>query len=138
MKQFALTIKPHWAYSIFHLGKDIENRSWALPEKYEGQRVWIRSGKTSTKKELSEFYDFLDEIEILHSPYGMVNFPRGAIVGFVEFSVMPYHLARETKWHMEDHNAWKISNAVLLPEPIPAKGKLGFWDCTNLVEAHYD
>jgi hypothetical protein len=42
--------------------------------------------------------------------------------------------ARESVWHMEDFNGWKISNPVLLSTPIPAKGKLGFWDCTELVK----
>ena len=25
----ALSLRPHWAYAIFHLGKDIENRTWS-------------------------------------------------------------------------------------------------------------
>jgi len=134
MAEYAITIKPHWADSIFHLWKYVENRSWALLKKYECRRIWIHSGKTTTNKEIVDYWDYLKEIDAM--PNRLMNFsdfPRGAIVGSLKFSAMPYHLAMEEDWHMEDHNAWAISDAVLLPEPIPAKGKLGFWDWTELI-----
>jgi hypothetical protein len=42
----AITIKQPWASLIVHGIKDIENRTWACPEKYIGHRVLIHaSGK---------------------------------------------------------------------------------------------
>lgn len=134
MKEVAITIKPHWAYAIFHLGKDIENRTWALPEKYEGQRVWIHSGAKATTKESADFYDYLKEIGVfpqLLSKFSRPSgFPHGAIVGSVELEKG----ANSATWAMPDHYWWHIKNKILLPEPIPAKGKLSFWDCTKLVQ----
>ena len=132
-KQVAITIKPHWAYSIFHLGKPVENRTWNLPEKYEGQRVWIHSGSsTMSSKEAVAFWDYLKGIHAMPDfLISLSDFPRGAIVGSVEFE----RGDNSSKWAMPDHYWWHIKNKILLPEPIPAKGKLSFWDCTNLVEA---
>ena len=42
----AITIKQPWASLIIHGFKNIENRTWACPEKYIGHRVLIHaSGK---------------------------------------------------------------------------------------------
>lgn len=40
----AITIKQPWASLIVHGIKDIENRSWACPKKYLGERVLIHAG----------------------------------------------------------------------------------------------
>lgn len=130
-KQVAITIKQPWVYSIFYLGKDIENRSWALPEKYEGQRVWIHAAKNCSLLELAAFYEFADSIGVTNAPFDISQLPFGVIVGSVKFS---NELTHRSKWMMPSFRYWKISDAVLLSKPIPAKGKLGFWDCTNLVE----
>ena len=39
----AISIKQPWAYLIVYGIKDIENRTWACPKKYIGQRVLIHS-----------------------------------------------------------------------------------------------
>jgi len=36
-----LTVKQPWAYLLCAGIKDIENRTWKLPEKYRGERVLI-------------------------------------------------------------------------------------------------
>ena len=134
MTEYAITLKPHWAYAVFHLGKDIENRSWRLPQKYENRRIWIHSSANASKKEYNKYLNFLEDKKINFLPFDDLFFPCSAIVGSVEFNHCPYISARESVWHMEDFNGWKITNPVLLPTPISAKGKLGFWDCTELVK----
>ena len=39
----ALSVKQPWTYLICAGFKDIENRTWKLPEKYKGQRVLIQA-----------------------------------------------------------------------------------------------
>jgi hypothetical protein len=29
---YAITLRPQWAYAVARLGKDVENRTWPLPE----------------------------------------------------------------------------------------------------------
>ena len=40
----ALTLRPVWAYSVAHLGKRIENRTWEPPDSIRGQRIAIHAG----------------------------------------------------------------------------------------------
>lgn len=41
MKHKVLSVKQPWSFLICSGIKDIENRSWKLPEKYKGERVLI-------------------------------------------------------------------------------------------------
>lgn len=34
----------------------------------------------------------------------------------------------ESVWAMPDHFHFTLANAIRFPQPIPAKGKLGFWE----------
>jgi len=40
----ALTMEGPWAWSIFHLGRNVENRSWEPPESFIGQWIAIHAG----------------------------------------------------------------------------------------------
>ena len=40
----ALTLKPHWAHGVAHLGKRIENRSRRIPRHLVGSRIAIHAG----------------------------------------------------------------------------------------------
>ena len=42
-----LTVKQPWAYLLCAGIKDIENRTWKLPEKYRGERVLIHASGTT-------------------------------------------------------------------------------------------
>ena len=41
----ALSIQQPWADLILFGGKDIENRTWPLPDKMRGQRIYVHAGK---------------------------------------------------------------------------------------------
>ena len=40
----AITLWPEWVWAIFHLGKGVENRTWAPPRKLMGQRIALHAG----------------------------------------------------------------------------------------------
>lgn len=41
----ALTLWPEWAWSIMHLGKDVENRTWHPPRSICGKRIALHAGR---------------------------------------------------------------------------------------------
>lgn len=41
----AITLWPEWAWAILHLGKDIENRGYPLPESLIGKWIGLHAGK---------------------------------------------------------------------------------------------
>jgi hypothetical protein len=45
----ALTLKPHWAHAVTHLGKRCENRSRPIPPALLGQRIAIHAGAALPK-----------------------------------------------------------------------------------------
>lgn len=42
----ALTLWPEWAWSVCHLGNDVENRGYPIPDKLVGHRIGIHAGVT--------------------------------------------------------------------------------------------
>lgn len=144
-----LSYKNPWGYLVAAGIKDIENRTWKLPEKHKGQRVLIHvSAKPVPMKHESDVFTYaqwwqgltLDQ-RILMQSNSLVN---GAIIGSVEFvdcvinhpSIWAEHWVTKP-WHngvrggthdVQCHN-WVLANPVLFAKPITnVKGKLSFWD----------
>lgn len=67
----AITIKQPWASLIVHGIKDIENRTWACPKKYIGQRVFFEREKECG-------FHTITEIDC----YGHVTFDGGEAIMF--------------------------------------------------------
>ena len=116
----AITIKQPWAFLIVHGIKDIENRTWACPWKYIGHRVLIHASEKPvemrnpnsvfTKAQWNSLpIEFQRKIICAE---GIVN---SAIIGSVE--IIGCSINPPSKW---------------APEPIPAKGKLSFWEYPNI------
>lgn len=87
MKHKVLTVKQPWAYLICSGIKPIENRSWKLPEKYNGERVLIHAGKSR----MGSLFDCLtnEQLELVNDKLGYnydfeKTFIKGAIIGSVE------------------------------------------------------
>lgn len=61
----ALTLWPEWAWSIMHLGKDVENRTWHPPKNILGQRIALHAGRKVGRryepfvKGALPYYDFV-------------------------------------------------------------------------------
>ena len=127
----AITIKQPFATLIVDGVKDVENRSWVLPNKYIGERVLIHASKS---KDIFKPKHFLDHDQILHlcdlgyenKKKTAENFPLGAILGSVVITGCVTD--SESVWAMPDHFHFTLAHAVRFPQPIPATGKLGFWE----------
>ncbi len=129
-----LSIKQPWASLIIEFGKNMENRSWvrsylgplviaasAAPDTYrEGITYTVEAALSKTK--LREF----------NRRWDADDFPLGKILGIVD--LVDY-------WGPNDRNPspWadntlggvyqlELDNPRKLAKPIPAKGRLGFWD----------
>lgn len=141
----AISIKQPWASLIVHGIKDIENRSWKCPEKYIGQRVLIHSGAKIAdfkinKKQFAEIEKcgYGKTFGIITSMIKSDDFNPyiyfSAIIGSVEIAdCVQYHPSIwAEQWTKKDgidipiYN-WVLANPILFPTPIPAKGKLSFW-----------
>ncbi len=157
-----LSVKQPWAYLLCSGIKDIENRTWKLPERYKGKRVLIHaSGKPWTWNQVYNYIDKLDngsgEIFNTLNKEGLgINFlttlETYAIIGSVIFAdcVINHPSVWAEKntnkwvgekasihelWYGEKliHN-WVAESPILFEKPITdVKGKLGFWDYPNIL-----
>lgn len=144
-----ITIKQPWAFLICSGVKDIENRTWAT--KVRGRVLVHASVKPIKFKFDIEGQATAKEIQI----YSVLNHCEennlfGAIIGSVEIvdcvvnhpSIWAEHWVTKA-WHngvrggtcdVQCYN-WVLKNPIMFPEPIPAKGKLSFWEYTNILAA---
>jgi len=138
----ALTIRQPWA-SLFALGvKQMETRSWDT--KYRGP-VAIHAGLAMPSRigQRVTFGDFEVERDksglLLRGPYlpWPYRLPMGAVVAvgdlFQTRSTMSGgHAPSDRERSLGDHSpgrfAWSITSMSRLPQPIPAKGRQGFWN----------
>ena len=140
-----LTVKQPWAYLICSGIKDIENRSWKLPEKYKGERVLIHaSAKADDIKLAIDGQATVEEIQLLSAlNYCDENELYSAIIGsvrFVDCTFNHHSIWAEksegiaTGGHVINVNKpiiwnWVVADPVLFDRPIlNVKGKLSFWD----------
>lgn len=130
----AITIKQPWASLIVHGIKDIENRTWQCPKKYIGQRVLIhagvdkRGGWTLNHDQAGALYR---SKSILHST-DFDDLPFGSIIGSVE--IVDCVQNHPSVWAEKGVYNWVLANSILFTNPIPAKGKLSFWDYLDVIE----
>lgn len=127
----AITIKQPWASLIVHGIKDIENRSWRTD--FRG-RVLIHS---SAKGDIAKFGCLQpnQRLKVLNTPMGRIGFkdlPFGSIIGSVE--IVDCVQNHPSIWADKGVYNWVLANPVLFKKPIPAKGRLSFWEYDNLSE----
>ncbi|MFE9372298.1 hypothetical protein ACFYM2_21360 [Streptomyces sp. NPDC006711] len=119
----ALTIKQPWAGAIVHQTKRVENRTWKLPARMHGARILIHAGAQRNR---------------WATVYGPHLDVYGAIVGAA--TLTGCHFASDadiccSEWAFPSTYHWTLDDVVALPEPVPAKGALGFWTPTEDVLA---
>ena len=125
----AITIKQPWANLIVHDIKGIENRTWKT--NYRG-KVLVHAGADEkldkmpldivfTESQLNELLKHFTENELCKRT-GLY----GKIIGSVEIvdcvQNHPSIWAEKNVWN------WVLANPIMFPKPIPAKGKLSFWE----------
>lgn len=144
-----ITIKQPWASLIIEGIKDIENRTW--PTKFRG-RVLIHSG---VKIDQSYFTEKIWDIPLDVQKNGreaiLRGMPIGSIIGSVE--IVDCVVNHPSIWAEPEYDTickvggcgsprcdgcdklktiktynWVLANPIKFPEPIPAKGKLSFWE----------
>ena len=141
MKHKVLSVKQPWAFLICSGIKDIENRTWKLPEKYKGERVLLHASahiRKSTKDLLNkeQFDVILGLSDLNKEKYFDGRQVEHAIIGAVKFSDCvvnhPSIWAEHSRgWPSDPKHIynWVVSDAILFDKPIlNVKGKLGFWD----------
>ena len=136
----ALTVKQPWASLIVTGVKDIENRTWKT--NFRG-RLLIHAGKHIPFK----------EIDLLVRQRGIScwqegTYPEGAIIGSVE--IVGCVINHSSIWAEKSNDYspaypngvpaiygnkkyppiynWVLANPIMFEKPIPAKGKLSFWE----------
>lgn len=124
----AISIRQPWAYCILHLGKDVENRTWNLPEKYIGKDILLHTGKGVNAKAVEQLRAIGFVIpDVL---------PTGGIVGTLNFS----GCIRDSlsPWAHLDCENWEILKAKALPF-FACLGRLNFFKVDypfSLEESH--
>ena len=142
----AISIKQPYASLIVEGIKDIENRTWKCPEKYIGQRVFIHASSAKSEHIIRRVLNDSQQSEFIkrfgHSGLDFLE-PKGVIIGSVEIvdcvinhpsiwaektdEPFEYYTCEEEFGYCTTCN-WVLANPIKFPKPIPAKGKLGFWE----------
>ena len=149
----AITIRQPWASLIAEGIKDIENRTWTT--KFRG-RVLIHSSCAKFVNDLHLLLDYPQILDVVDKKKEVEIFGsyliKGSIIGSVEVidcvlnhsSIWAEHTAKkETRKNKAGvifvdeievpvYN-WVLANPIIFLEPIPAKGKLSFWDYPNIL-----
>jgi hypothetical protein len=118
-----VTIKQPWAYAIIHLGKDIENRSWA--PKYRGPLL-IHAGASMRACDFERVCAYAEE-DGLPVPQRK-DMLLGGIIGRVNL-VKVVEKSR-SKWFGGPYG-WVLENPQPLPF-YPLKGRLGLFEVEGL------
>jgi len=141
----AITVKQPWASLICSGIKDIENRTWKT--NFRG-RVLIHAGK-GKQYSIHQLLS-IDQKRAFEKAVGYEYdfnkmFPKGAIIGSVEIVGCiinhPSIWAEKTEGVTDINTGefipkrnpkaiynWVLANPIKFPEPLPAKGKLSFWE----------
>ena len=127
----AITIKQPWASLIVHGIKDVENRTWPCPKKYIGERVLIHSSIKPDKEPYMIFNDAqaesIDSCIIDVCGYYQQT---GLILGSVR--IIDCVVNHPSVWAEQGVYNWVLDEPILFEKPISAKGKLSFWDYSDI------
>lgn len=139
----AITIKQPWASLIVSGVKDIENRTWNTH--FRG-RILVHASLDNILKRVEFFDDILSCEQIRNITQKGKNteifgshLPVKAIIGSVEIvdCVINHPSIWANKTNIMRGDApiynWVLANPIEFPEPIPIKGRLGFWDYPNIL-----
>ncbi len=129
-----LTVRQPWAWAIVHGGKDVENRVRSLGP-YRGtvaihvSQTPVRAGDdawwVAHEAGMDTARDAGDDLHLGH------------VIGVVDLvdvhpdcteHIEAYgHTPTCSPWAMAGHHHLTLANPLPLPEPIPARGRLGLW-----------
>jgi hypothetical protein len=129
----ALTVTPEWAWAIFHLGKDIENRNWRWPaERYPlPKRILIPTSQRVQADDYLFCEGCVYQLTRRHLP-PIDELVCGSIIGAVTITAC---VTDSNSLWFGGRYGFVLEDRKLLPRAIPCKGKLGPWTVSNDVES---
>ncbi len=116
---FALSVRPYWAYAIFHLGKDIENRNWS--SELRG-RILIHSSNRFSNSGFDRFNHLIETLG--YHPISKEDLIFGAIIGSVEIADCTKE--SQSPWFVGQFG-FTLSSPERFRYPIATTGLSGFW-----------
>jgi hypothetical protein len=130
----ALSVRAPWPYFIMCGGKDIENRGLRFPRKVRG-RVLIHQSKWWNEDEVRYDVDIALDMQaqatgVRHGlAWGLLKAWCGCIIGSVE--IVDCVTESKSPWFVGDVGL-VLRNPISLPQLIPYKGMLGFFEVPNI------
>jgi hypothetical protein len=134
----ALSIKQPWADWVLGKNlpigiqpKDIENRS--RKTNFRGE-FYIHASQKFADDAFQWFRDTFKVQPIIDR----TKYTTGAIIGKSELHDVEWsgEAGKLSGWEMHPFYLWYLNtDAIKIIEPIPAKGFLGFWDCSKYIES---
>ena len=123
----ALSIRQPWADAILYGGKRVENRNWA-GSKFRG-RCLIHAAKGCTHEEHQEARVFMRQRGIAWRPPPISELRRGFLIGVAEVvGVVGVGGVGSQDPYWTGGFALELDHVQPLREPIPYKGKRGFFE----------
>ena len=119
----ALSIRQPWAWLIVNGHKDIENRTWST--RFRG-RVYIHAGRRVVPDDFPEQREYLRQSGIVLPPDMLL----GAIVG--EATITDCVSASDSPWFCGPYG-FLLVDAIAYPEPVPYRGRLGFFQVDDVL-----
>jgi hypothetical protein len=129
----ALTITPEWAWAIFHVGKDVENRGWPWPAKRLPlpKRVLIHTSQQARPDDYLFCEGCVFQVTGRHLP-PIDELVCGSIIGAVTITAC---VTRSESLWFGGRYGFVLEEHKLLPRPIACKGQLGPWTVSSDVES---
>jgi hypothetical protein len=118
-----LSVKNPWAYLIMHHGKDIENRTYKT--NFRGEVLIHASLKSACFEDYASIMPEHFQYNDLMTMLTRAEPTNGCILGSIR--IVDCVQDSQSGWAEPGLWHWVLENPTLLPEPIPAKGMLGFW-----------
>ena len=125
----AITVRQPWAWAIINAGKNIENRNWKTH--FRG-RVAIHAAVGMTRDEYEDACEDIKRISRKMKIPLYEDLERGAIIGTVE--IIDCVQDSNSPWFLGEYG-FVLECPKRLPEPIPCKGALSFWNVPPNIES---
>ena len=131
LPKLAIAVIQPWAHAIVHGWKDIENRDWHT--NFRGP-VCIHASKFDKRKYAEQLDGYKATVvpggPLAHVPdFGFDDLTFGAIIGVVD--IVDCVTRSASSWFFGDYG-FVLANARTI-DPIPVKGKQGFFDWRSRV-----
>ena len=124
----ALSIKQPWAWLIVNGYKDVENRSF--PINLRG-KIYVHAGKKVDNDGAIWLWENRERLGIQACMPEWVeicnSWEQGAIIGEAEIIDCRCDYEPKSLWAESGMWQWHLANPIAYKEPIPCKGKLGFF-----------